>query len=126
MNNKMVLPTPFAASISLFYILISCVLIGSIYYLVPVMSQTFVGLYKSFGADLPSLTLLAFNFYDFSFVFVLFVLFLASLFFIKNLKAGLSIKTFIYLNISLLICIAWYGLVLFALQIPIYQMSLLQ
>ena len=126
MNNKMVLPTAFAASISLLYICISCVLIGSIYYLVPVMSQTFVGFYKSIGADLPSLTLLVLNFFEFSYNFVLFVLFFAVLFYFKNLKLALSIKTFIYLNISLLICIAWYGLVLFALQIPIYQMSILQ
>ena len=123
MNNKVVLSRSIAASISLIYFLFSVVLITTIYYLVPNMSLIFVDFYKIFGADLPSPTLLVLNLYDSSYILCIIMLFFSIRFYIYNEKSGVDIKSFVFLNISLLVCIVWFALVIFALQIPIQQMA---
>ena len=123
MNNKVVLSRSIAASISLIYFLFSVVLITTIYYLVPNMSLIFVDFYKIFGADLPSPTLLVLNLYDSSYILCIIMLFFSIRFYMRNEKSGINIKSFVFLNISLLVCIVWFALVIFALQIPIQQMA---
>ena len=126
MNNKIVLSRGIAASISLIYFIFSIVLVTTIYYLAPAMGLTFVDFYKSFGASLPAPTLIILKIYGFSYILCFVMLILSVRLFLHNEKSGVNTKSFVFLNISLLICIIWFALAIFSLQIPIQQMSVMK
>lgn len=126
MNDKIALPNNIAASISLLYFLISVVVITAIYYVAPLIILNWYSFYERIGADIPSLTYFILYKYNYSYVLCLFVLFFSSRFYIQNEKSGVNIKPLIWLNALLLLCVSWFALVVFALQIPIQHMARLQ
>lgn len=123
MNNKIILSRKFAASISLAYFLFSVVLITAIYYVAPLIILNWYSFFERIGADIPWLTYFVLHKYSSSYILNIAILYFSARFYMHNEKSGVNIKSFVFLNISLLVCIVWFALVIFALQIPIQQMA---
>ena len=123
MNNKVVLPRSFAISISLVYFIFTAVVVTAIYFFSPLIILNWYSLFERIGAEIPSITYFVLHYYSNSYILSIVTLFFSIRFYLRNEKEGVNIKSFVFLNFSLIVNIIWLALVIYSLQIPIQQMA---
>ena len=103
--------------------LFSLLLITPIYNQVPVVSASYIPLYKSLGADLPLITNIVLKMYQASYVFSIAVALFSVLFYFKNKANFIKGIYFLLLNVAVIFCFVWSMFVDYALQLPLEQLA---
>lgn len=116
---------PLRLTVAITYPLLAAILLAPTF-LYPRWLTGYQDIYNRLGADLPDITRLVFNLQPYSASLFLLVIAAAGWFKSGTRRGHPRVASFVLLNLTLLACIAWRELAVYAYQLPALQLLRMQ